>query len=277
MTYGGSVPTITPGVLGLRQRRHRLVADHAAHLHDHGHQLEPGRRDRPTRPRAAGAVDPNYSISYVAGPVTVDQGPADDHRLERLHDLRRARCRLSCRATPGFVNGDTPASLTTQPTCSTTATSSSPVVGLAVPVVVQRRGRPQLRHQLRRRLGDGQPGAADDHRLEPDHDLRRSVPTITAGYSGFVNGDTAVVADDAADLLDDGHQLEPGLGPPYPSSCGGAVDPNYTISYVGGAVTVSTAPLTITASSGSMTYGGSPRRPSRRSTRASSTVTAPRR
>ena len=34
------------------------------------------------------------------------------------------------------------------------------------------------------------------------------------------------------------------------------MDSNYSISYVAGVVTVSKAPLTITASSGSMTYGG---------------------
>ena len=45
--------------------------------------------------------------------------------------------------------------------------------------------------------------------------------------------------------------------PTYPSSCSGAVDPNYTIGYVAGSVTVNKAPLTITASNVSMTYGGS--------------------
>ncbi len=43
----------------------------------------------------------------------------------------------------------------------------------------------------------------------------------------------------------------------YPSSCSGAVDPNYTISYVPGEVVVGSATLVVTASSGSMTYGGS--------------------
>ena len=46
------------------------------------------------------------------------------------------------------------------------------------------------------------------------------------------------------------------MGGPYTTSCGGAVDPNYTFSYFGGSVTVNTAPLTITAASPSMTYGG---------------------
>ena len=44
----------------------------------------------------------------------------------------------------------------------------------------------------------------------------------------------------------------------YPSTCTGAVDSNYTISYVSGTVTDGAAPLAITASSASMTYGGTP-------------------
>jgi hypothetical protein len=42
----------------------------------------------------------------------------------------------------------------------------------------------------------------------------------------------------------------------YPSTCSGAADPNYTISYVAGTVTLTPAPLTITATSATMTYGG---------------------
>ena len=42
----------------------------------------------------------------------------------------------------------------------------------------------------------------------------------------------------------------------YGSSCSGAVDPNYSISYVNGSVQVGPASITVTASSGSMTYGG---------------------
>ena len=46
------------------------------------------------------------------------------------------------------------------------------------------------------------------------------------------------------------------LGSPYATSCGGGVDPNYAFNYFGGSVTVNTAPLTITAASPTMTYGG---------------------
>ncbi len=42
----------------------------------------------------------------------------------------------------------------------------------------------------------------------------------------------------------------------YATSCSGAVDANYDITYVNGTTTVIPAPLTITATSGTMTYGG---------------------
>ena len=38
----------------------------------------------------------------------------------------------------GLEGGDTPSSLTSQPTCTTTATNTSSVAGIALPGVVQR-------------------------------------------------------------------------------------------------------------------------------------------
>ena len=43
----------------------------------------------------------------------------------------------------------------------------------------------------------------------------------------------------------------------YAIACSGAVDSNYEIGYVDGSMQVTAAALVITASSGSMTYGGS--------------------
>ncbi len=82
MTYGGTVPTITPAYSGLRQRRDRIVADHTAHLLDHGHKLEPG-VGQPYVSSCGGAVDPNYAFSYVGGISDREPGSLDDHRLER--------------------------------------------------------------------------------------------------------------------------------------------------------------------------------------------------
>ena len=43
----------------------------------------------------------------------------------------------------------------------------------------------------------------------------------------------------------------------YASTCSGALDANYAISYVNGTVQVGPANLVITASDGTQTYGGS--------------------
>ncbi len=83
-----------------------------------------------------------------------------------------------------------------------------------------------------------------------------SVPAITASYSGFVNGDDAGVAHQRARRARRRRRRRARWAPTR-SSCSGASDANYTISYVGGTVQVVTAPLVIAASSPSMTYGGS--------------------
>ena len=84
-----------------------------------------------------------------------------------------------------------------------------------------------------------------------------TVPTITAGYSGFVNGDTSSSLTTKPTCATTATSSSPVAASPFASSCGGAVDPNYSFGYVGGSVTINPAALTITASSGSMTYGGS--------------------
>ena len=84
-------------------------------------------------------------------------------------------------------------------------------------------------------------------------------PTIAPAYSGFVNGDTASSLTTTPTCSTTATSASPVAGSPYSSSCTGAVDANYSFAYVPGAVTVNPAPLTVTASSGSMTYGAAPR------------------
>jgi hypothetical protein len=97
--------------------------------------------------------------------------------------------------------------------------------------------------------------------------LHGTVPTITAGYSGFQNNDSAGNLSRQPTCSTTATSSSPVSPPTYPSSCSGAVDPNYTISYVNGSVTVTGTPVTV-AVSGSQTYGGSP-------TFSSGTVTPP--
>ena len=85
-----------------------------------------------------------------------------------------------------------------------------------------------------------------------------AAPTIIPGYSGFVNSDTASSLTTKPICSTTATGASPVSGSPYASSCTGAVDPNYSFAYDPGAVTVNPAALTVTASNGSMAYGGTP-------------------
>ena len=80
-----------------------------------------------------------------------------------------------------------------------------------------------------------------------------TVPAIAPGYSGFVNGDTAASLTTAPTCSAGATSASP-VGS-YASSCSGAVDANYTITYPTGTVTVTAAHLTVTAADTSRVYG----------------------
>ena len=86
-------------------------------------------------------------------------------------------------------------------------------------------------------------------------------PAFTvSGYSGLVNGDTAAVVTGslAGCATSLGAGAAPGTYPGTISGCSGLSSPDYAISYADAGVTVGPAALTVTASSGPMTYGGTP-------------------
>ena len=79
-----------------------------------------------------------------------------------------------------------------------------------------------------------------------------TVPAISPTYSGLVNGDTALAMQPACTTA--ATSSSP-VGN-YPTTCKGAADPNYAISYVAGTLTVAPVPLTITANNGTMLLHG---------------------
>jgi Mg-chelatase subunit ChlD len=139
----------------------------------------------------------------------------------------------------GFVSPDTAASLATQPTCTTTATSSSPVG--TYPSSCS--GAVDSKYNIS--YVDGTVGVTPAPLVitasSGTMTVGGTVPTITPSYSGFVSPDTDASLTTAPTCTTTATTASP-VGT-YPSSCSGAVDPNYAISYVPGTVTV-TAPDT---------------------------------
>ena len=82
-----------------------------------------------------------------------------------------------------------------------------------------------------------------------------AIPALTASYSGFVNGDTSASLATPPTLSTTATSASHVSGSPYPITVAGAADANYAISYVAGALTVTPAPLTITANNQTVVYG----------------------
>ncbi len=152
----------------------------------------------------------------------------------------------------GFVNNDTPASLTALPTCSTTATSTSPVGSYPSSCS----GAVDPNYDISYNAGSVTVGPAplSITASSPAMVHGGAVPPITPIYSGLVAGDTpASLTTPPTCSTTATSSAPPGT---YPSSCSGAVDPNYAISYAAGSVSVGTTVLIITATSATMAYGG---------------------
>jgi hypothetical protein len=84
-----------------------------------------------------------------------------------------------------------------------------------------------------------------------------TTPTVTPSYAGFVNGEGPAVLS-TPPTCSGGSATTPVGTYAGATSCSGATADNYTISYANGNLTVDRAPLIITASNGTMTYGGTP-------------------
>jgi hypothetical protein len=78
-------------------------------------------------------------------------------------------------------------------------------------------------------------------------------PVFTAGYAGFVNGDTA--ASLGGTLTFSTTATPASAVGAYPITPAGLTSSNYTISYVTGTLTVTPAVLTITANNQTKAYG----------------------
>jgi hypothetical protein len=80
-----------------------------------------------------------------------------------------------------------------------------------------------------------------------------ALPALTVSYSGLVNGDTPVSLS-APPSVSSTATASSHVGS-YPITASGAADANYTISYLSGTLSITSAPLTITANNQSKVYG----------------------
>src|SRR5438034_975676 len=143
----------------------------------------------------------------------------------------------------GFVNGDTAASLTSPPSVSTTATVASHAGAYSVTAS----GAVDADYTISYVAGTLTVNAAALTVTADDKTKTYGAanPALTVSYSGFVNGDTAASLTTAPTVSTTASQSS--HAGTYSITASGAVDADYTISYVAGALTVNAAALTVSA------------------------------
>ena len=152
----------------------------------------------------------------------------------------------------GFVNGDDAGDLTTQPTCSTVADESSSVAGS--PYAITCSGAADETYAFNYVAGQLTitPASLTITADDQSKVYGSADPVFTASYAGLQGADTAPATPPTCDVAGPHASV---AGSPYVITCSGAVDSNYSISYVAGSLTVTTATLTVSANDKTKTYG----------------------
>ena len=154
----------------------------------------------------------------------------------------------------GLVNGDTSSSLATQPTLTTTATAASHVSG--GPYAITASGAADADYTINFSAGSLVVAPVELTITAEDQTMvdGAPVPPLSVSYAGLVNGDTAATFAQAPNIgptssttATSGSDV---AGGPYTITVGGAVDPDYSIGFASGSLTVTPATATHFAISG---------------------------
>jgi hypothetical protein len=251
MPLGGPLPALTVSYSGF------AGADNAASL-----TTQPTATTTATATSAAGAytitpaggVSPNYNFSYVNGTLsvgkallTITANSAGSVFGAPIVDAGSLTVTYS-----GFVNGDGPANLTTQPTVANSAFAGAPVGSYAL--VPSGASSANYNIAYVNNTYTISPAALTISAVNQTMTYGSPVPTLVASYSGFVNGDNPATLTTPPTITTTATSSS-GAGS-YPITISGAVDPNYIITYNSGTMTIGKAALTITADSKTMPLGG---------------------
>jgi hypothetical protein len=196
----------------------------------------------------SGAVNPNYTIAYVPGTLTITAVPLTITASSATVAYGSPIPAITPTVV-GLVNGDTVASLGPL-VCSTTVPAGNPVgtypttcsgavnpnytIGY-VPGTLAITAVPLTITASSATVAYGSP-----------------IPAITPTAVGLVNGDTVA---SLGPLVCSTTARQGSAAGTYPSACSGAVNRNYTITYVPGTVTIARVPLTITANNATRPAG----------------------
>ena len=190
------------------------------------------------------AVSGNYAVTYGNSTLTVTRASLTITAASQSKVYGAANPTLTATGT-GLVSGDTLASLPTRPTLLTTATTASGVgtytITASGPALDGNYSVSYVNGTLTVSRASLTITAASKSKV-----YGAANPTLTATGTGFVNGDTLASLPTQPTLLTTA-TVASAVGTYTITASGPAVDGNYAVTYVNGTLTVTPAPLTITA------------------------------
>ncbi|MDI3321188.1 MBG domain-containing protein [Pinibacter soli] len=192
----------------------------------------------------------NYTITYYGANFSITAAPLTITADSKTKTYGDANPALTATYT-GWVNGDGVSSFTTAPAIATTATTSSPAGNYPINVS----GAVNPNYTITYVVGNL---AVNKATLTITADNKTKVygqnnPLLTISYSGFVNNDDATKLTPAA-TANTSATAASAVGD-YTITASGAVNANYTINYVNGKLSITSAALTITADNKTKAYG----------------------
>jgi hypothetical protein len=235
MSYGGTVPALTVSYTGFvnGDKSSNLAAKPAIRTTANS-SSPPGIYPI----TASGAKDANYTISYVSGTMTVQQATLTVTANPASMSYGSAIPPLTV-SYSGFINGDNASNITTPPTMTTTANSSSPPG--VYPIVPS--GAVAPGYTIVYNPGTLTIHAATVHVIANAQTKEYGAPdpNLTYTVSGLLNGDNPAIFTGSLSRA-------PGenVGT-YPITEGNlSAGNNYTISYTGNSLTITKAAQQIT-------------------------------
>ena len=249
MSYGDTPPTITPSYSGFVNRENQSVLSSVPMCTTAATSSSPiGTYSS----ACSGGSDNNYAFSYVTGQVVVGTSALVISASSGTSTYGGTPADVTP-SYSGFPIGVTASSLTTQPTCTSQASATSPVGNYANSC-----------------SGASDPNYTITYVAGSQHVVTASVTVqassekmvygsspaaITPTVTGLVNGEGVSVLGAGLDCSTAATATS-NVGS-YVSTCSGASDPNYTVSYASGMVAVTPAVLTVTANNQTMQFGTS--------------------
>ena len=192
----------------------------------------------------SGLTSMNYSIIYVPGILTISSDVLTIAANNAARQYGAANPTFTV-AYSGFVNGDGPASLSGTLNCASTATSVSPVGNYPISCT----GLSSTSYSITYVPGQlaVTPASLTITANNATRQYGQPNPTFTASFGPFMNSETPAVLVGTLLCVSAATPSSAVSGSPYSINCSGLSSTNYAISYIAGQLTVTPAPLTITA------------------------------